>query len=162
MLTAASGALGGVYLARGWRNWDWRIERLRRAEAFDRATTDSAQRAKDPEQWRRDSAEQAVARLHTAGRPREIGRSQVAMHCVVNFEFRDSTYQAQPLFTAEAWARGLEGKVIAAGYTYKPDGFRRGDTARVVLPNVYCSDIVISGWSGGTALPARPLQLYIR
>ena len=162
ILAVASGALGGVYLEHAWRNWDWRIDYARRARDAEIATRDSTRRVRNPEQWRLDSVAEAMARLRQAGLPREVGRTQVAMHCVVNFAFGDSSFQAVPLFSAEAWRRGFEGKVIAAGYAYKPGGFRRGDTARVVLPNVYCSEVVISGWSGGAAFPPRPLELHIR
>ena len=162
ILAVAGGALGGVYLEHAWRNWDWRIDYARRMRGAEIATRDSTRRAQNPEQWRRDSAAEATARVRQAGQPREVGRTQVAMHCVVNFAFGDSSFQSVPLFSAEAWRRSFEGKVIAAGYAYKPGGFRRGDTARIVLPNVYCSDVIISGWSGGAAFPFQPLQLNIR
>ena len=161
-LALASGALGGVYLAHVWRNWDWRIDYARRQRDAEIATRDSTRRAQNPEQWRLDSAAEATARVRQAGQPREVGRTQVAMHCVVNFAFGDSSFHTVPLFSAEAWRRGFEGKVIATGYVYRPGGFQRGDTARVVLPNVYCSEVVISGWAGGDAFPRQPLQLHIR
>ena|SRR5687768_9813380 len=147
LLATAAGALGGVHLAHTWRNWDWRVDWRRRALAAEAAARDSARRARDPEQWRRDSLEKAAWRLRIADRPREVARRQVGPHCVVAFLFADAAFYA-PIFSVEARDRHFDGRVAASGIVYKPDGFGPGDTAHVVLPEVSCGSIFISGWGG--------------
>ena len=160
-LAAAAGAFGGAYAEHAWRNWDWRVDYQRRARLSEWHASDSARRVDAPEQWRADSVQQAAARLRQAGRPQEVRRSQVETHCVVDFLFRDSPTPLPTLFSARVRGRDFDGRVVATGYAYTPHGFGRGDTAHVVLPNVNCGNILISGWASG-ALEQPPMRLDVR
>lgn len=157
----AAGALGGVYFAHAWRNWDWRVEWRRRAGAAEMAARDSARRAANPEQWRRDSLEEAAWRIRRADLPREVARRQAGPHCVVAFVFTDTSHQA-PIFSVEARDRHFDGRVAASGIVYKSDGFGAGDTAQVVLSEVFCGSIYISGWGADLAPTSPPLGLHVR
>ena len=160
-LAVAAGAFAGAYAEHAWQNWDWRVEYQRRARQSEWNASDSARRVNAPEQWRADSLEQVAARLRQAGLPLEVRRSQVEAHCVVDFLFRDGATPLPTLFSAEARGREFDGRVVAKGYAYAPGGFDRGDTAHVVLPNVNCGNILISGWaSGGLGQP--PMRLEVR
>ena len=161
VVVAAAGGLGGMYLTHVWQNWDWRVEWQRRARQSEWEATESARRLNDPVGWRRDSILTAVARARQAGRPREVRRTQVGPHCVVDFAIQDSIGPMGALFSAEARGRGFDGRVVARGYAYRAGGFAPGETAHVVMPEVYCSDILVSGWTFGTLL-ADSLRLYVR
>ena len=117
-------------------------------------------RQRDPEQFRKDSIAAAlIARRsnrvgHSA--PVEVRRVQALSNCAVSFEFRDSTHRDLKLFDVAAWDRLAPGTVVSRAMTYSETGFRRGDTATVVLPNVYCRDIIIGSF-GSTMVPQQSL-----
>ena len=115
-------------------------------------------RQRDPAQFRKDSAAQAeiVNRLRTHRPPLEVRRTQAATNCAVSFEFQDGEYHQAKLFEVSAWDRLAPGIVVTRAFTYRETGFNKGDTATVVLPNVYCRDIIVA--SMGTA-PVFP-NLY--
>lgn len=159
LLAMAAGALGGVYVEHAWRNWDWRVEWRRRERAAELAARDSARRAANPEQWRRDSLESAAWRIRDL--PREVARRQAGPHCVVAFVFSDTSFRA-PIFSVEARDRHFDGRVAASGIVYKSDGFGPGDTAHVVLREVFCGSIWISGWGADLGPPPPPLGLHVR
>lgn len=161
VLAAAAGGFGGEYVAHLWQNWDWRVDYRRRALQSERNASDSARRVNQPEQWRADSLRDAAARLRRSGGPTEVRRSQIESHCVVDFTFRDPAVPAPSLFSAEARGRDFDGRVAAVGYAYKPSGFGPSDTAHVVLPNVSCGNILISGWTSGAVTPP-PMRLDVR
>src|SRR5262245_59553393 len=93
-------------------------------------------------------------------RPREIARQQAAENCAVSFEFRDTVEQHMQLFKVSAWDQMYPGTVIAAGWGFSRSGFRNHDTVSVVLPKVWCGDIVISGFSA-TLLQPDSLRLNV-
>jgi hypothetical protein len=161
LLALAAGALGGAVLdqfldLRAYRfNWQRRAQRARQYRAAH----------VDPRQWAADSARQAALQrdLQSRWSPREIGRTQALTHCVIGFEVRDTMFQHAQLFEAEVWDRSQTGIVIARGYTFARTGFHRGDTMQVVIPNVWCGDVVVGGY--GTRVigpPATPPRLDVR
>ena len=103
-------------------------------------------RQRDPEQFRKDSAADAlISKRFQAMRhaiPAEVRRVQALSNCAVSFEFRDTSYRAATLFNVTAWDRFSPGTEVSRAMAYSETGFDRGDTATVVLPNVYCRDIV--------------------
>lgn len=126
--------------------------------------SDSAVRAKDPEQWQRDSVLQARWRARPQPPPREIWRVQALGNCAIGFEVRDTTYGPLWLLTAEA--RAVRGRVtglsiVSKGWTYIMNGLRPGDTVSIVLPNAFCSDIVIASIGGSLVRPPPPLRLDV-
>ena len=160
VLAAAAGAFAGVYAEHAWQNWDWRVEYQRRAQQSARGASDSARRVNQPEQWRADSLDQVAARLRRAGAPEEVRRSQVESHCVIDFLFHETAKPLPVILWAEVRGRDFDGRVAASCYAYKPTVFDRGDTAHVVLPNVNCGNILISGWASG-ALSRPPMRLDV-
>jgi len=118
-------------------------------------------RERDPEQFRQDSAAQALiskriqSMRHAA--PVEVRRVQAFNNCAISFEFRDTTYRSAQLFNVTAFDRLAPGTVVSRAMTYSDTGFGRGDTATVVLPNVYCRDIVVASL-GNSFVP--PQLLY--
>ena len=122
---------------------------------------DSVLRAKDPLKWERDSLVQAQWRVNAHARPLEISRTQTLRHCTVAFEIRDTIYRKYWLVTADARSARSPGPVISKGWVYTTKGFGAGDTVSIVLPNVFCADIVVSS-IGGSLAPPRPLRLEIR
>jgi hypothetical protein len=121
-------------------------------------------RARDPKQWVQDSARMAawerIARDQVM--PREIARFQAMMHCAVSFQFRDTLARHMQLMNAKAWDRNAPGVTVAEGWTFKPGGFQQGDTVTVVLPNVWCGDLVIGGYGTALAMPPGALGLDVR
>ncbi len=114
-------------------------------------------RANDPVQWRVDSALLVrVARLGWATRrpPREVRRVQALNTCAVSFAIRDTTWRHRQLFNAQAWDRLAPGRIIARGYAYRDGGFDAGDTATVVLPDVWCGDLLIGGYGAAAVFPS--------
>lgn len=113
-------------------------------------------RQKDPEQFRKDSiAEALIARRFESARnraPIEVRRVQVFSNCAVSFAFRDST-RAAKLFDVAAWDRLTPGTVVSRAMTYSETGFGLGDTATVVLPNVYCRDIIVASYGASVVYP---------
>src|SRR5690349_21813106 len=131
LLTLGSGAVAGAALDEYLDLHQWRYSwQLRRAQALQYHPAKM-----DPKQFALDSAREEAWRAaqQARWRPREVGRLQALSNCVVMFEIRDTSYQHMQLFESQAWDRSQTGTVIAHGYAFKPDGFRRGDTARVVL-----------------------------
>jgi hypothetical protein len=116
-------------------------------------------RQRDPEQFRKDSASQAsISKRFAAMRhavPAEVRRVQALSNCAISFEFRDTIYRAAKLFDVTAWDRLAPGTVVSRAMAYSESGFSRGDTATVVLPNVYCRDILVA--SLGTSVVFPPL-----
>ena len=114
-------------------------------------------RQRDPEQFRKDSAAQALTskRFESLRHevPAEVRRVQAFSHCAVSFEFRDTTFHAAKLFDVTAWDRMAQGTVVSRGLAYSETGFSRGDTATVVLPNVYCRDIVVASMGRSVVFP---------
>ena len=161
-LALGCGALGGAalddWLSLRQYRFDWQ-RRAQRALSYHPSKV-------DPKQWVVDSAAEARSRRDFEARwpPREIGREQAFMHCVVAFEVRDTMYKHVQLFEAQAWDRGQTGKPISRGYTFEPNGFRRGDVVHVVFPNVWCRDLVIGGYGGGAMVGSTqpPPQLDVR
>ena len=80
---------------------------------------------------------------------------------MVAFVFTDAAFHA-PIFSVEARDRHFDGRVAASGIVYKSDGFGPGDTAHVVLREVFCGSIWISGWGADVAPPPPPLGLHVR
>ena len=168
ILLGIVGALGfgfgiGVTAERHWRISERAQAYRAQVGRMREATSDSGRRGRDPLQWQRDSIAQArfVALRFTA--PREIGRQQAFRHCAVTFEIRDTTYRRPMLFNARAHSvRSSGGPVVAEGWTFSPSGWELDDTVSVVLPNVFCGDIMITGFGGSWAPPPRPLALEIR
>lgn len=122
---------------------------------------DTVLRAKDPDKWHRDSLVLAQWSTTRSGPPREISRTQTLRHCTVAFEIRDSLYRKYWLLSAAARSARSPGPVISRGWVYTTVGFGAGDTVSIVLPNVFCGDIVVSS-IGGSLAPPRPLELDIR
>jgi hypothetical protein len=114
-------------------------------------------RDRDPEQFRKDSAAQALIAKRFEGLrdqvPAEVRRVQAFNNCAVSFEFRDTTYHAAKLFDVTAWDRLAPGTVVSRAMAYSDTGFGRGDTATVVLPNVYCRDIIVASIGSAVILP---------
>jgi hypothetical protein len=145
----ALGFVGGFsYARRGFRS-----ARVGARYAF---VSDSERRARDPVQWTRDST--AMTARPPGRTPREIWRVQAQRNCAVGFEIRDSANG--PHFLLRADARSVRGRdpsaIVAQGWTYTMGGFRPGDTATIVLPNVDCGEITI-GSIGGSLIPGRPV-----
>jgi hypothetical protein len=116
-------------------------------------------RQRDPEQFRKDSASQAlISKRFESIRhavPAEVRRVQALSNCAISFEFRDTSYRAMKLFDVTAWDRLAPGTVVSRAMAYSETGFDQGDTATVVLPNVYCRDILVG--SLGTSVVFPPL-----
>jgi hypothetical protein len=114
-------------------------------------------RQRDPEQFRKDSAAEAlISKRFESMRhavPAEVRRVQALSNCAISFEFRDTSYRAAKLFDVTAWDRLAPGTVVSRAMTYSETGFGRGDTATVVLPNVYCRDIVVAGLGTSVVFP---------
>jgi hypothetical protein len=123
-------------------------------------------RTRDPKQWREDSARLAEweARQRDSLRhsPREVRRVQALAACAVSFEFRDTTWKNLALMRVRAWDRHAPGVVVAEGWTYREPGFNKGDTATVVLPNIYCGDLLIGSYGASRVVPRRPPRLDVR
>jgi hypothetical protein len=122
-------------------------------------------RASDPRQWREDSArlaqweeflaaKEALARA-SARHPREVRRVQAVSACAVSFEFRDTTLRNLPLLRVRARDRRNPSVVVAEGWAYREPGFDKGDTATVVLPHVYCGDLLIEGVGASAVAPPQ-------
>jgi hypothetical protein len=114
-------------------------------------------RQRDPEQFRKDSATEALTSkrfesLRNAV-PAEVRRVQALSNCAISFEFRDTSYRAAKLFDVTAWDRSAPGTVVSRAMAYSEIGFGRGDTATVVLPNVYCRDIVVASLGTSVVFP---------
>jgi hypothetical protein len=45
--------------------------------------------------------------------------------------------------------------MVAEGWAYREPGFDKGDTATVVLPNVYCGDLLIGGYGASAVAPPQ-------
>ena len=114
-------------------------------------------RQRDPEQFRRDSASQAlISKRFEAMRhavPAEVRRVQALSNCAISFEFRDTSYRGAKLFDVTAWDRLAPGTVVSRAMAYSETGFGRGDTATIVLPNVYCRDIVVASLGTSVVFP---------
>jgi hypothetical protein len=114
-------------------------------------------RQRDPEQFRKDSAEQAlISKRFESMRhavPAEVRRVQALSNCAVSFAFRDTSYRAAKLFDVTAWDRLAPGTVVSRAMAYSDTGFGRGDTTTVVLPNVYCRDIVVASLGTSVVFP---------
>jgi hypothetical protein len=54
------------------------------------------------------------------------------------------------------------GVVVAEGWAYREPGFDKGDTATVVLPNIYCGDLLIRGYGASAVAPPPRYQLDVR
>ena len=122
---------------------------------------DSVLRARDPLKWQRDSvAHSRWAPTHSSP-PREVSHTQTFGHCSVAFEIRDTIWGKNWLVSAEARSARSPGLVLSKGWTYTTKGFQVGDTVIIVIPNVFCSDIVITSTGGSLVVP-RPLQLEVR
>jgi hypothetical protein len=114
-------------------------------------------RQRDPEQFRKDSAAQALTSKQfesvRPSIPAEVRRVQAFRHCAISFEFRDTSFRAAKLFDVTAWDRMAQGTVVSRAMAYSETGFSRGDTATVVLPNVYCRDIVVASMGRSVVFP---------
>jgi hypothetical protein len=114
-------------------------------------------RDRDPYQFRLDSVagDSLAKRIRVLRRtaPVEVRRIQALNNCAVSFVFRDTAYRALRLFSATAWDRLAPGTLVSRGMTYSDKGFGLGDTATVVLPNVYCRDIIVASFGGSPTLP---------
>jgi hypothetical protein len=114
-------------------------------------------RQRDPEQVREDSVSQALISIHFETMrhavPAEVRRVQALSNCAVSFEFRDGSYRAAKLFDVTAWDRLAPGTVVSRAMAYSDTGFGKGDTATVVLPNVYCRDIIVGSLGMSVVLP---------
>ena len=84
-----------------------------------------------------------VAELPPAARDRAATGGR---ECAVSFEFRDTVAQHMQLFKVSAWDRMHPGTVIAEGWGFSRSGFKLHDTVSVVLPKVWCEDILIGGY----------------
>jgi hypothetical protein len=158
VLAVAIGLIGGILLQQ-YVNFDTVQRRLERART--RAAYDA--RRSDPKQWAIDSTRWAASalRLRDYRPPREIAWQQAAENCAVSFEFRDTLAQHMQLLKVSAWDRMYPGTVIAEGWGFSRSGFRIHDTVSVVLPKVWCGDIVIGGhWA--TLLVPDSLRLNVR
>ena len=122
-----------------------------------RSTRALTARQKDPEQFRKDSiAEALIAKRFESARnraPIEVRRVQAFNNCAVSFAFRDTSYRAAKLFDVTAWDRLTPGTVVSRAMTYSETGFGQGDTATVVLPNVYCRDIIVASLGTSVVYP---------
>jgi hypothetical protein len=138
---------------------------VRRAR-FQRHTGILTAQRRDPRQWLEDSARLAQwrAREDSSPRhlPREVRRVQALNACVVSFEFRDSAWKNLPLMHMRAYDRHNPGVVVAEGWAYREPGFTKGDTAIVVLPNIYCGDLLIGGYGASAVAPRAPASLDVR
>ena len=150
VLAVAIGLIGGILLQQ-YVNFDTVHRRLARERA--RAAYDA--RRSDPKQWAIDSTRWAASALWSRNhrRPREIARQQAAENCAVSFEFRDTLEQHMQLFKVSAWDRIHPGTVIAEGWGFSRSGFRIHDTVSVVLPKVWCEDILIGAYGATLLLP---------
>jgi hypothetical protein len=114
-------------------------------------------RQRDPEQFREDSVSQALISKHFETMrhavPAEVRRVQALSNCAVSFEFRDGSYRTTKLFDVTAWDRLAPGTVVSRAMAYSDTGFAKGDTATVVLPNVYCRDIIVGSLGMSVVLP---------
>lgn len=123
-------------------------------------------RRRDPRQWALDSARMAhwerVDRQSQQWGPREIERHQAMMHCAVSFQFRDTLARHMQLMNARAWDRNAPGTVVSQGWAFQREGFQRGDTVTVVIPDVWCGDIVIGSFGTSLVLDPPGLGLDVR
>ena len=165
---AAFLAGGGVGLVAGVQ-WSRALQARWSRAARDAAGGPYEQRRRDPAQWLRDSARRAAWQARQRAlperlRPREVRRVQALDACAVSFEVRDTAWAGRAvLFDARAWDRRRPGVVIASGATYREGGLGPGDTATVVLPRVYCADLVISGYGvSAVGPPPGPVHIEIR
>jgi hypothetical protein len=123
---------------------------------------DSVLRQRDTAKWTRDSISQARWRAYSHLPPREVARAQAFANCAVSFEIRDTLYRKYWLLSAEARSARSPGPVLSKGWAYTAQGFRKGDTVAIVLPNVFCGDIVVASFAGSLAPPRPPLALDVR
>jgi hypothetical protein len=160
VLPLVTGLTAGVALGRYWRatalRAEWRQAQRRATEAWQRRT--------DPEQWQRDSMSRAAAESTFARRPRlvlprEIARQQLFGGCAVGFEVRDSR-QPIALFEVRAGLWQMAGHAVTKASAYRPNGFTVGDTIWVVVREMDCGELAISGFAllpvGAEILPGRP------
>jgi hypothetical protein len=158
-LALTTGLVAGVGLGRYWRatglRAEWRQAQRRAAEAWQRRT--------DPEQWQRDSVSRGAAESTFARRPRpvlprEIARQQLFGDCAVGFEVRDSL-QPVALFEVRAGLWQMAGHAVTKASAYRPGGFSAGDTIWVVVREMNCGELAISGFA---LLPLRAETLAVR
>jgi hypothetical protein len=123
-------------------------------------------RSRDPRQWREDSARRAQWEAREGAspqhQPREIRRVQALNACAISFEFRDTSWKNLPLMHVRAWDRLNPGAVVAEGWAYREPGFNKGDTATVVLPNIYCGDLLVGGYGASAVGPPPRRRLDVR
>jgi hypothetical protein len=159
LLAMTVGVIAGIGADQYFRLRSWRdlIQQRQRAARVDTRT-------RDPRQWAQDSARMASFErmARERWRPREIARHQAMMHCAVSFEFRDSLTRHMQLMTVRASDRLAPEMTRAEGWAFDPRGFQRGDTVTVVLPNVWCGDLLITGWGTSLTIPPPPLGLDVR
>jgi hypothetical protein len=152
----AGAVLDALLLPSVRRVW---YQRQRRAEML-------TARMRDPRQWREDSARlaqwEARERASPRHSPREIRRLQALSACAVSFEFRDTTWKNLQLMHVRAWDRTNPGVVVAEGWAFHDRGFDKGDTATVVLPNIYCGDLLIGSYYASAIGPPPRYQLEVR
>lgn len=160
LLALTVGVLAGITADQYFRLRTWREIILEHRRAAARSTT----RDRDPKQWVQDSARMAAWEHMGRGRwgPREVARYQAAMHCAVSFQFRDTLSHHMQLFGAKAWDRNAPGVTVAEGLAFRPGGIQKGDTVTVVLPNIWCRDLVVSGYSMSLTMAPPALGLDVR
>jgi hypothetical protein len=160
LLALTVGVLAGITADQYFRLRTWRdLVQQRRMAAARMAT-----RSRDPRQWVQDSARMAAFERTARERwgPREIARYQAMMHCAVSFQFRDTLARHMQLMNARAWDRNAPGITVAEGWAFKPGGIQQGDTVTVVLPNVWCRDLVIGSFGTASTISPKALGLDVR
>lgn len=57
----------------------------------------------------------------------------------------------------------VDADAAGGAYAFRPEGFQRGDTVRVVLPDVWCGDLVIGAFGASVAMTSpQPVRLDVR
>jgi hypothetical protein len=123
---------------------------------------DSVLRMRDTAAWIRDSLRREAWKKEPRGIPREIARVQAIKHCAVSFEMREAPYRKSWLFHASARSVRDPFPVLSEGWTLLTRDLRPVDTATVVIPNMFCGDITISGIGGSLTQPLQPPRLEVR
>ena len=147
LLPLATGLAAGIVIGQHWRATRLRVE-WRHAE---RQATEAWRRRAHPEQWHHDSirratVESTIARRPRPALPREIARQQLFADCVVGFEARDSVDRVA-LFEVHAGLWQMAGHTVTKASTYRPRGFTAGDTMWVVVREMNCGELAISGFA---------------
>jgi hypothetical protein len=151
-----AGLATGVLIGRHWSAAAWRHAWAH----YEQARREWTRSLQD-----REAGQRGAGSAIRSARAVEVRRAQVSSHCAVSFEVRDTVAAGLELFRAQAREpSSVDTGVIAEGWSYREGGYRKGDTATVVLPHIPCGNLWISGFGWSSAAPVWPAspQLDIR